>query len=267
MLLGAVTSTLLLSTYFVQGIHNHCHNLQAGPNPVPIRNFHYIGVTSPLSWAGLNPANIKWSTANVQSPMNIEHDVVPLSKTHLQLSIPNVKSAEFENLGSTVEVAINGTTILEGKTYSLGQYHVHTPTEHPIDMQFIQWKCISSTLHLVSCWKTSQLSILQTSPRGPLQTIPHRKLIHHRPTLFLRHHRFLQHCSPVQIYWIADNASVHWRCRFPCQGYFPANEPESIFGVQGCVEVECEVCTECAREGEFNWGGCRSIARVDFDCT
>ncbi|EDR04367.1 uncharacterized protein LACBIDRAFT_237891 [Laccaria bicolor S238N-H82] len=48
------------------------------------------------------------------------------------------KSAEFENLGSTVEaeVVINGTTIFERKTYSLKQYHFHTPAEHLIDAQF-----------------------------------------------------------------------------------------------------------------------------------
>jgi carbonic anhydrase len=136
--LGAVASTLLLSTSFVQGVclHNHGRNLQAGPGSVPISNFSYIGVTGPLGWAGLNPANVKCSTANVQSPINIEHVVVPLSKTHPQLSIPNVKSAEFENLGSTVEVVINGTAIFEGKTYSLKQYHFHTPAEHLIDAQF-----------------------------------------------------------------------------------------------------------------------------------
>ena len=136
--LGAIASTLLLSTSFVQGVclHNHRRNLQAGPGSVPISNFSYIGVTGPLGWAGLNPANVKCSTANVQSPINIEHDVVPLSKTHPQLSIPNVNSAEFENLGSTVEVVINGTTIFEGKTYNLRQYHFHTPAEHLIDAQF-----------------------------------------------------------------------------------------------------------------------------------
>ncbi|EDR09204.1 uncharacterized protein LACBIDRAFT_296588 [Laccaria bicolor S238N-H82] len=136
--LGAIASTLLLSTSFVQGVclHNHRRNLQAGPGSVPISNFSYIGVTGPLGWAGLDPANVKCSTANVQSPINIEHGVVPPSPTNPQLSIPDVLSAEFENLGSTVEVVINGTTIFEGKTYTLKQYHFHTPAEHLIDGQF-----------------------------------------------------------------------------------------------------------------------------------
>ena len=106
----------------------------------------YIRVTGPLGWAGLNPANMKCSTANAQSPINIEHHIVPLSKTHPQLSIPSVKSAEFEYLGSTVEVVINGTMLFEGKTYSLKQYHFHTPAEHlglihvqfyPMEVHFI----------------------------------------------------------------------------------------------------------------------------------
>ena len=138
MFLGTATSALLLSTSFVQGIcvHNHHHNIQAGPGYVPISNFGYIRVTGPPSQAGINPEKIKCSTANVQSPINIEHDFVPLSNTHPQLSIPNVKSAEFENLGSMVEVVVNGTTIFEGKMYSLKQYHFHTPVQHLISAQF-----------------------------------------------------------------------------------------------------------------------------------
>ena len=83
MFLGAIASTLLLFTSFVQGIclHNHRRNLRAGPGSVPISNFSYIGVTGPLGWAGLNLTNIKCSTANVQSWINIEHNFVPLCKT------------------------------------------------------------------------------------------------------------------------------------------------------------------------------------------
>ena len=157
MFLGTATSALLLSTSFVQGIcvHNHHHNIQAGPGYVPISNFGYIRVTGPPSQAGINPEKIKCSTANVQSPINIEHDFVPLSNTHPQLSIPNVKSAEFENLGSMVEVVVNGT-IAWSNIISI--HPCNTSSVH----NFIQWKCISSTAHLVSCWKNSKWSVLQT---------------------------------------------------------------------------------------------------------
>ena len=74
--------------------------------------------------------------ANVQSPINIKHNIIPLLKTHPQLSIPNVKLVEFENLGLMVEVMINGTMIFEGKMYSLKQYHFHTPAKYLIDAQF-----------------------------------------------------------------------------------------------------------------------------------
>jgi len=159
--LGAVASTLLLFTPFVQGVclHNHRRDyLQEGPGSVPISNFSYIGVTGPLGWAGLSPANVKCSTVNVQSPINIQHNVVPLSKTHPQLSIPNVKSAEFENLGSTVEVVINGTTVFEGKTYSLKQYHFHTPAEHLIDAQFYPME-----VHFVNIASGKSLKVVKPS--------------------------------------------------------------------------------------------------------
>ena len=50
-----------------------------------------------------------------------------------QLKYPNVESAMFENLGSTVQVLVNGTLTWEGKTYSLKQFHFHTPSEHRMD--------------------------------------------------------------------------------------------------------------------------------------
>ncbi|KIK02575.1 hypothetical protein K443DRAFT_96672 [Laccaria amethystina LaAM-08-1] len=137
------TALAVLSISFVEGscIHDFpLRNLRRSPQvagrDVPVNNFTYVGVTGPLGWTGLSTANVKCSTANVQSPINIDHSVIPFSTSHPQINIPNVESAEFENLGTTVEVVINGTTTFEGKAYSLKQYHFHTPAEHLIDAPF-----------------------------------------------------------------------------------------------------------------------------------
>ena len=45
-------------------------------------------------------------------------------------------SAQFSNLGSTVQVFLDGTTIVLGKEYSLLQYHFHTPSEHYINGEY-----------------------------------------------------------------------------------------------------------------------------------
>ena len=64
------------------------------------------------------------------SPSNL---LVP-SVTQLFYSV--FSGAPFENLGSTVEVVVNGTATYNGTTYSLKQYHFHTPSEHRINGEY-----------------------------------------------------------------------------------------------------------------------------------
>jgi carbonic anhydrase len=50
--------------------------------------------------------------------------------------IKDVEAAEFENLGTTVEVICNGTTTFGGKDFSLQQFHFHTPSEHRVAEEY-----------------------------------------------------------------------------------------------------------------------------------
>ncbi|KAI1080086.1 carbonic anhydrase [Whalleya microplaca] len=102
---------------------------------VPISTFGYTGTTGPVLWTQLDAANSLCSAGTDQSPINMVPEaftVVPA--TDAQLTIPDVpEGATFENLGSTVEVVmegVGGQMVLEGTNYTLEQFHFHHPSEH-----------------------------------------------------------------------------------------------------------------------------------------
>ncbi|KAL8787843.1 MAG: hypothetical protein Q9195_007583 [Heterodermia aff. obscurata] len=108
---------------------------QTTGNGVAVAQFGYTGLQGPAHWHKLNPNNSKCATGDLQSPI----DVLPAKLTYLQsaaapqLSYPPIKSATFENLGSTVEVLMtSGSLAYNGTTYTLKQFHFHTPSEHRI---------------------------------------------------------------------------------------------------------------------------------------
>ena len=49
---------------------------------------------------------------------------------------PSVAEAEFENLGTTLETIVTGTTTFAGKAFTLQQFHMHTPSEHRINDEY-----------------------------------------------------------------------------------------------------------------------------------
>jgi carbonic anhydrase len=42
----------------------------------------------------------------------------------------------FENLGTNVEVLVEGTTLIGQKKFKLKQFPYHTPSEHKIDSEY-----------------------------------------------------------------------------------------------------------------------------------
>ena len=66
-----------------------------------------------------------------QSPIVLD-DTIHRAANKPVITIPTVEDAELENLGTTLEVAINGTTVFRGAEYTLRQFHFHSPSEHRI---------------------------------------------------------------------------------------------------------------------------------------
>jgi carbonic anhydrase len=106
--------------------------------PVKVASFSFTGLTGPLNWHGLKPENEACALGHEQSPINIDSAKIKKVKgSTLTFSVDKYPhGAEFSNLGSTVEVEVNGTLVRNGKTYSLRQFHFHTPSEHRIDDEY-----------------------------------------------------------------------------------------------------------------------------------
>jgi carbonic anhydrase len=100
-----------------------------GPS-VPVSKFSYVGLTGPLNWYGLNEtANFLFDKGMNQSPIDITPSAITLDNgVSCILNVPSYPSgAVFENLGTNVEVVVNGTLVDSGKTYNLAQFHFHAP--------------------------------------------------------------------------------------------------------------------------------------------
>ncbi|XXH02646.1 hypothetical protein Hte_009027 [Hypoxylon texense] len=117
------------------GAHTHLDRRAEGEG-VKVSSFGYTGTNGPLLWTQLDTAeNQLCSTGSNQSPINmVEGQFSLISGSDVELTIPDVpEGAPFENLGTNVEVVmkdVGGQFVLEGKTYTLEQFHFHHPSEH-----------------------------------------------------------------------------------------------------------------------------------------
>ncbi|KAF4451530.1 hypothetical protein F53441_5487 [Fusarium austroafricanum] len=128
LLLGAFASKALASCAYGTLLHP-----RAEGGKVEVNTFGYTGKIGPTNWVDLDPqANALCSTGVNQSPIDMvagENAMVPASQ--LQLQIPDMAAAEFENLGTTVEVvAGQGSMTFANVSYTLKQFHFHLPSEH-----------------------------------------------------------------------------------------------------------------------------------------
>ncbi|UKZ81812.1 hypothetical protein TrVFT333_009586 [Trichoderma virens FT-333] len=105
---------------------------------VPISTFGYTGLTGPLNWFGLNTtANKLCATGKFQSPVNLDSSISTVHGSSITFKVDSYPfGSEFENLGTTVEVPVNGSLVSDGKTYKLAQFHFHTPSEHRVDLKY-----------------------------------------------------------------------------------------------------------------------------------
>jgi hypothetical protein len=108
------------------------------PN-VKVSTFGYDGLSGPLNWYGLNKSNSACDTGKTQSPIVINSSISCVTGDSVQWQVPDYpQGAEFENLGTNVEVVVNGTLQdpSSGITYKLAQFHFHTPAEHRVEDEY-----------------------------------------------------------------------------------------------------------------------------------
>lgn len=105
---------------------------------VPVGKFGYTGLNGPLNWYNLNQsANQLCAKGQNQSPININSSIPTIDGNNVQVHIDSYPNGStFENLGTTIEVPVNGTLTVDNKTYKLAQFHFHTPSEHRIDLEY-----------------------------------------------------------------------------------------------------------------------------------
>jgi carbonic anhydrase len=108
---------------------------------VNVSTFGYDGLKGPLNWYGLNEtANYACDKGSHQSPIIIDSTVsVVHASTITNFSVVDYPNGTtFENLGTNVEVLVNGT-LVDGNsntTFKLEQFHFHTPAEHRVNDEF-----------------------------------------------------------------------------------------------------------------------------------
>ena len=128
---------------------------------VEVSTFGYGPQNGPFNWASLAPENEACKAGTNQSPINIGTEATPGNLTRRNVIIhkracvnestsdatvgaaadrPIVdipeQAVEFENLGTTIEVVVNGTTSFNGTDFRLVQFHRHTPSEHHINDEY-----------------------------------------------------------------------------------------------------------------------------------
>jgi len=121
---------------------------------VPVSKFGYDGLKGPLNWFGLNEtANSMCAKGSNQSPIVIDSTISVVAGSSISsFTVPDYPNgAKFENLGTNVEVVVNGSLVdgNDGITYKLSQFHFHTPAEHRVaDVYYpmeMHWVLQSST--------------------------------------------------------------------------------------------------------------------------
>jgi len=111
---------------------------------VAIPSFSYNVTSGPLTWHNLNTTNFLCGNGTHQSPILLDSTSALAPSGTIKLIIPEASNVEFENLGTNVEVVMNGTLEVANSTWRLAQFHFHTPSEHRVDL-----KHFDSEMHMV----------------------------------------------------------------------------------------------------------------------
>ncbi|KAH7078864.1 alpha carbonic anhydrase [Paraphoma chrysanthemicola] len=129
-----VSTLLFASTATATCLHGLSMFKKRAEGAVEVNTFGYAALNGPFNWATLAPENEACRAGTNQSPINID-DSVTVAAEKPVLNIPE-QEVEFENLGTTIEVVVNGTTTMLGSEFQLVQFHMHTPSEHHVNGEY-----------------------------------------------------------------------------------------------------------------------------------
>ncbi|KAJ4011095.1 hypothetical protein NW752_007371 [Fusarium irregulare] len=153
----------LLATFAPQALASCAYgtHLHRRADAIEAPKFGYSAANGPANWFNLDPkANALCATGSHQSPINLSKGTFQtISPEDLHITIPDFhEGAEFENLGSTVEVVtedLGGSITLHNKTYHLKQFHFHLPSEH-LD----NGTSMAMEMHMVHQSEDKQLAVI-----------------------------------------------------------------------------------------------------------
>jgi carbonic anhydrase len=104
---------------------------------VKLPNFSYAGNSGPTNWQAIDLENVQCAAGQNQSPIDIKTAETAKTKAgDVKMDIPAGQKMTFENLGTNVEVLVEGTTTMGNRKFKLKQFHYHTPSEHKIDSEY-----------------------------------------------------------------------------------------------------------------------------------
>jgi len=120
------------------------------------RHWTYGGEDGPEHWAELSSDNKPCSAGIQQSPIDLTSAIGAKVDVPHPAWVP-VRGGMVVNNGHTIQVdlANAGGITLDGKDYSLKQFHFHHPSEHTID-----GKQVPLELHLVHAAKDGSLAVV-----------------------------------------------------------------------------------------------------------
>ena len=120
-------------------------------------HWSYLGKTGPQNWGELQPEFGTCATGQRQSPINID-DIYTLQGPAEALQFNYQPSnAVVVNNGHTIQVNLQGSNTLtvRGTTYTLVQFHFHTPSEEQVN-----YRNYAMVAHLVHRSADGQLAVV-----------------------------------------------------------------------------------------------------------
>lgn len=132
-------------------------SLQASPD------FSYGGFKNPTNWDELNPNWAICESGTQQSPIDIKSSLlgnILSPPANIQFNYQSLSNFPVQNNGHTIQVNYpfpsgTSTMTVDGITYQLAQFHLHTPSEH-----LLNGEAAALELHLVHQNPQGQLAVV-----------------------------------------------------------------------------------------------------------